>query len=38
MVERTVYANRTAARPVDYVELRPVDPRTFWQFRVRKTF
>ena len=38
VVERTVFANRTAARPVDYVELRPVDPRTFWQIRVRKTF
>ena len=38
VVERTVFANRTAARPVDFVELRPVDPRTFWQIRVRKTF
>ena len=37
-VERTVFANRTAARPIDYVELRPIDPRTFWQIRLRKTF
>ena len=37
-VERTVFANRSEARPVDYVELRPIDPRTFWQIRVRKTF
>ncbi|MFC5344051.1 TonB-dependent receptor plug domain-containing protein [Brevundimonas staleyi] len=37
-VERTVFANRSQARPIDYVELRPVDPRTFWQIRVRKTF
>ncbi|WGM29925.1 TonB-dependent receptor [Brevundimonas sp. NIBR11] len=38
LVERTVFANRTPARPIDYVELRPIDPRTFWQIRVRKTF
>jgi hypothetical protein len=37
-VERTVYANRTPARPVAFTELRPTDPRTFWQIRVRKTF
>ena len=37
-VERTVYSNRSAARPIEYVELRPSDPRTFWQIRVRKTF
>ena len=38
VVERTVFANRTPARPIDFVELRPVDPRSFWQIRVRKTF
>ncbi|MGV8928595.1 MAG: TonB-dependent receptor plug domain-containing protein [Brevundimonas sp.] len=38
VVERTVYADRTAARPIEYIELRPVDPRTFWSFRVKKTF
>ena len=38
VVERTVFADRTVARPVEFVELRPVDPRTFWQIRVRKTF
>lgn len=37
-VERTVFANRTRERPIDYVELRPIDPRTFWQIRLRKTF
>lgn len=37
-VERTVFANRSAARPIDFVELRPIDPRTFWQIRLRKTF
>ncbi len=38
VVERTVYADRTPARPIDYIEERPIDPRTFWQVRVRKTF
>jgi len=37
-VERTVFADRTAARPIAFTELRPTDPRTFWQIRVRKTF
>ena len=37
-VQRTVYADRTAARPIAYTERRPIDPRTFWQIRVRKTF
>ncbi len=37
-IERTVYADRTAARPVAYVEHRYIDPRTFFQVRVRKTF
>jgi hypothetical protein len=37
-VQRTVYANRTPARPIAYVENRYVDPRTFVSFRVRKTF
>lgn len=36
-IERTAYADRTT-QTVDYVEVREVDPRTFFQFRVRKTF
>jgi hypothetical protein len=36
--ERIVFADRTAARPIAFTELRPTDPRTFWQIRVRKTF
>jgi len=35
--ERIVFANRET-RPVAFVEERFVDPRTFWQIRVRKTF
>ncbi|HYC74372.1 TonB-dependent receptor plug domain-containing protein [Brevundimonas sp.] len=37
-VERTVYADRSPARPIAFVEHRYVDPRTFFQIRVRKTF
>lgn len=37
-VERTVYADRTQARPIAYVENRYIDPRTFVSLRVRKTF
>lgn len=37
-ITRTAYADRSAGRPVDYVETREVDPRTFWQLRLRKTF
>jgi hypothetical protein len=37
-VERTVYADRTPARPIAFVEHRYIDPRTFFQVRVRKTF
>ena len=37
-VERTVFADRSLARPIAFTELRPTDPRTFWQIRVRKTF
>lgn len=37
-VERTVYADRTPARPIAFVENRYIDPRTFVSFRVRKTF
>ena len=37
-VERTVYADRTPARPIALVENRYIDPRTFVSFRVRKTF
>lgn len=36
--ERTVFADRSAARPVAFVETRDIDPRTFWQIRVRKSF
>lgn len=35
---RTVYADRTAARPVAYRELRDIDPRTFVRVSIRKTF
>ena len=37
-VERTVFADRTPARPIAFTELRPTDPRTFWQIRIRKSF
>ncbi|MGH7027452.1 TonB-dependent receptor plug domain-containing protein [Brevundimonas sp.] len=36
-LERTVFADRVT-RPVAFVENRLIDPRTFWQVRVRKTF
>jgi outer membrane receptor for ferrienterochelin and colicin len=36
-ITRTVYADRTA-QTTDFVEVRDVDPRTFFQVRVRKTF
>ena len=36
--ERTVFADRSLARPIAFTELRPSDPRTFWQIRLRKTF
>ncbi|MGZ9099281.1 MAG: TonB-dependent receptor, partial [Brevundimonas sp.] len=37
-VERTVYADRSAARPIAFVENRYIDPRTFVSLRLRKTF
>ena len=37
-VERTVYADRAPPRPVDFVETRDIDPRTFLSIRLRKTF
>ncbi|MFT4253194.1 MAG: TonB-dependent receptor [Caulobacter sp.] len=37
VVTRTVYASRHP-RTIDYVEVRDIDPRTFMQLRVRKTF
>jgi len=37
-VERTVYADRTPARPIALVESRYIDPRTFVSLRLRKTF
>ncbi len=36
-VERTVFGDREA-RPVAFVENRFIDPRTFYQIRLRKTF
>lgn len=38
LITRTAFADRSEARPVSYVETRDVDPRTFWQLRLRKTF
>ena len=35
---RTVYADRTAARPIAFTETRTIDPRTFWRLTLRKTF
>jgi len=37
-VERTVYASRTGGRPIAFTETRDIDPRTFWQIRLQKTF
>lgn len=37
-IRRTVYANRGPDRAVAFVEDRAIDPRTFVQLRVRKTF
>ena len=37
-IRRTVFADRAANRTVAFVEDRQIDPRTFWQLRVRKTF
>lgn len=37
-VERTVYADRTPARPIAYVENRYIDPRTFVSLQLKKTF
>lgn len=37
LIERTAYSDRTT-QAVAYVETRDVDPRTFWQLRLRKTF
>ncbi len=36
-IERTVYGDRVT-RPVAFIENRFVDPRTFYQIRLRKTF
>lgn len=38
IIDRTVYADRTAARPIAFVETREIDPRTFLSLRLRKTF
>lgn len=37
-VQRTVFADRTAARPVAFYENRYIDPRTFVRLQLRKTF
>ncbi|WP_426028057.1 TonB-dependent receptor plug domain-containing protein [Brevundimonas sp. TWP2-3-4b2] len=37
-VQRMVFAARTAARPIAFVENRYIDPRTFVSLRLRKTF
>jgi hypothetical protein len=37
-MQRTVFADRTAARPVAFYENRYIDPRTFISLRLRKTF
>lgn len=37
-IQRTVYADRTQARPVAFYENRYIDPRTFVSLRLRKTF
>ncbi|MDP3803766.1 TonB-dependent siderophore receptor [Brevundimonas sp.] len=37
-VQRTVFADRTAARPVAFYENRYINPRTFISLRLRKTF
>lgn len=36
-IERTAYADRLT-RPISYIETRAIDPRTFYQIRLRKTF
>lgn len=36
-IDRVAYADR-ATRAIAFVESRQIDPRTFWSFRVRKTF
>lgn len=38
LIERTVYADRAAPRPVAFTETRHIDPRTFVSIRLRKTF
>jgi hypothetical protein len=35
--ERIAYGDRVT-RPIDYIETRAIDPRTFYQIRLRKTF
>ncbi|MBL0967547.1 MAG: TonB-dependent receptor [Brevundimonas sp.] len=37
LIERTAYADRLT-RPISYIETRAIDPRTFYQIRLRKTF
>ena len=35
---RTAYADRTPTRPIDFTEIRTIDPRTFVRLTLRKTF
>ena len=37
-VERTVFASRTGGRPIAFTETRDLDPRTFYQVTLRRTF
>ena len=38
LITRTVYGDRAPPRPVDFIETRDIDPRTFVSIRLRKTF
>ena len=38
VVNRTTFSARTNPRPVNFTETREIDPRTFVQIRLRKTF
>ncbi|ATC23237.1 TonB-dependent receptor [Caulobacter vibrioides] len=37
-IRRTVFANRGPNRAIAFVEDRAINPRTFWQLRIRQTF
>ncbi len=38
LITRSVYADRTTSRPIAFIETRDIDPRTFYQIQIRKTF